>query len=180
VSFSKGGLDQQTPREQNSVNSIWECLKSIDTRRKRFLKAAIMSNTAGQRTAPQRDSTRDHLPRKQRVGCAQSSHFAGLPRVPGGDCSQNCSCSILAVQLGSTSCFCKLLKQKVKHHRVSTGGPMCPRRLKRSCKSSLFSITCELRTWRWPVEACGALLKRGLPTATKSSTIHPKLLGKPS
>src|ERR1019366_6116257 len=30
-----GGLDQQTLREQNSVNSIWECLKAIDTHRDR-------------------------------------------------------------------------------------------------------------------------------------------------
>ena len=72
--------------------------------------------------------------------------FAGPPRVPGGDCSQNCSCSILTIQQGSISQFCKLLKQKAKHHRVSTGGPMCPRRMKRSCKGSLFSSTYDTRS----------------------------------
>ena len=48
----------------------------------------------------------------------------------------------------------KSLKPNMKPHGVSTGDPLGPRRMIRSCKSSLFSITCELRTWLGLVETC--------------------------
>jgi hypothetical protein len=35
---------------------------------------------------------------------------------------------------------------------------MCPRRMERSCKSSLLSSTYGPRSWRLPIEICGALL----------------------
>jgi hypothetical protein len=36
---------------------------------------------------------------------------------------------------------------------------MCPRRMKKNCKSSLFSSTYDTRSWYRLVEICGALLK---------------------
>src|SRR5438128_2176975 len=41
----------------------------------------------------------------------------------------------------------KLLKPQGKPHRVSTGDPLGPRRMKVSCKSSLFSSTYDSRSW---------------------------------
>ena len=80
--------------------------------------------------------------------------FAGSLRVLGGDCSQNCRCSILKKTEGLLLLNRKLLNLQGKPHRVSTGGPMCPRRMERSCKSSLFSSTYDTRSWRRAVELC--------------------------
>jgi hypothetical protein len=95
---------------------------------------------------PHRGSTRQPPAAKAEGRVRSKQPFAGPLRVSVGDCSQNCSCGIFTIQQGSTRCFCKLLKQKAKHHRVSTGGPMCPRRMTMSCKSSLFSSTYDARS----------------------------------
>jgi hypothetical protein len=89
--------------------------------------------------------------------------LTGLPQVPLGDCSRNCSCSILKLQQVPTGRFSKLLNLREKVHRVLTGDPMCPRRsswLRRDC---LFSTTCNESSCARLVEVCGFQLNLGAP-----------------
>lgn len=71
----------------------------------------------------------------------------------------------------------KLLKQQGKPHRVSTGDPLGPSQMITSCKSSLLSTTYGSMGWRWPVEACGALLKLEAPDSYKIIYTSPKPFG---
>jgi hypothetical protein len=93
--------------------------------------------------------------------------FAGVPRGPAGDCSQNCSCSILTTQQRSTSRFSKLLKPKTTLHRVFTQDPMCPRQFSAYSENALFSNTYVSMRYGHPVEACGTLLNPEAPGSYK-------------
>ena len=48
--------------------------------------------------------------------------------------------------------------------------PPAPKADGKKLQKELVLSTCGARSWLWPVEACGSLMKRGFSTATESST----------
>jgi hypothetical protein len=106
-----------------------------------------------------REMSGRHLPQKQRVGCSQTSYLQACRESSCGNVVK--TVDVVPSRFNRPQHqFPKPLELKRETYRVTTGDHLRPRRMKGSCKSSLFSTTCELRTWRRPVEACGALLKR--------------------
>jgi hypothetical protein len=100
------------------------------------------------------------LSQEQVVGCVQSSYLQAPERARTAIVVKIVDVGPSKRQRVGCSRTAKLLSLKIKPHRVYTGDPLGPRRMKESCKSSLFSSTCEPRICRRPVEAYGALLKR--------------------
>jgi hypothetical protein len=93
--------------------------------------------------------------------------LTGLPATCPGDCSQNCSCSILTAQQAAIAHFCNLLKTKIKAHRVLTGDPLSPRQFPVQAGSGLLSSTYVSMACGHDVESCGTLLNAGAPSSYK-------------
>ena len=108
-----------------------------------------------------RDSARARLPQLQGVGCVQSSYLQALQKFQAAIVVEIVAVATSKRQRASPSGNAKLLNLKWNSRTVSTGGPMCPRRMERSCKSSLFSTTCDTRSCCRPVEALWSPVEPG-------------------